>query len=400
MARARDPARWTADWHSPFAPSANASLPASPLFQGVRMTKLQLACAAVLCGMMPSHATAHQSIWSTQQLDILRAQLDIARAEGLKLGEAAPLSPATATSVALKLARAHLFGHSPASARSRWRIASGDERYDLGRQLGDALASDDLPAFFARLRPRHPDYPALVAALKTEADPARRAVISLNLERWRWMPLDLGSRYLLVNAPRFEVGLWHDGQQIGSWRIIVGKPSTPTPVFAATVTGVIYNPWWDVPQSIVRESVGRLTRTNPAEARRRGFVWGGGSYRQRPGPNNPLGQMKLVMPNPYSVYLHDTNNKTLFDRPVRTFSHGCIRVDNALGLAAALLGSDRLAEAGGRTTKFATPQPVPVYVTYFTASVDPTGRVEFHPDIYGRDARLALAANAPPDCPA
>jgi L,D-transpeptidase YcbB len=364
------------------------------------MTKLQLACAIALCGMIPCYAAGHQSTWSEQQIEILRAQLDIARAEGLELGETTPLSPTTATAIALRLARAHLFGHSAASARSGWRIASGDERYDLELQLGDALARDDLTAFFARLRPRHPDYPALVAALKTEADPARRAVINLNLDRWRWMPLELGSHYLLVNAPRFEVGLWQDGRQIGSWRIIVGKPSTPTPVFAATVTGVTYNPWWDVPQSIVRESVGRLTRISPAEARRRGFVWGGGSYRQRPGPNNPLGQMKLVMPNPYSVYLHDTNNKTLFDQPVRTFSHGCIRVDNALGLAAALLGSDRFAEAGRRTIKFATPRPVPVYVTYFTASVGPTGHVEFHPDIYGRDVRLTLVANEPPDCPA
>lgn len=350
------------------------------------MKRLLFAAAIFVGATVPSATASDSIIWSPEQLGQLQAEIEEAQQEGISLRSAEPMSPATATATALNLARTHLFGHTPSAQRHAWRITSDDERYDLSAGLRDAMARNDLPGFFDGVRPRHPDYGALRRELRTETAADRRALLRLNMERWRWMPLDLGERYLLINAPRFETGLWENGHQTGRWRVIVGKPSTPTPVFAATVTGVTYNPWWVVPRSIVRESIGRLVRYNPAEARRRGFVWGSGSYRQRPGPGNPLGQMKLVMPNPYSVYLHDTNAKALFEEPVRTFSHGCIRVDNALGLAAALLGKDRLAEAGGRTLTFPTTQPIPVYVTYFTASVGPAGKVEYHADIYGRDA--------------
>src|SRR3546814_1081190 len=114
------------------------------------------------------------------------------------------------------------------------------------------------------------------------------------------------------------------------WQVIVGKTKTPTPVFAAQVTGVTFNPWWEIPESIVAESVGKLVRTRPAEAARRGYVVQDGRYRQRPGPQNALGRMKLMMPNPYSIYLHDTPAQSLFARDVRAFSHGCVREGGAL----------------------------------------------------------------------
>jgi L,D-transpeptidase YcbB len=218
-------------------------------------------------------------------------------------------------------------------------------------------------------------------------------VLIRNLERWRWLPLDMGHRYLLVNAAGFEVALWEDGRRVARWRVITGKPGTPTPVFSATVTGVTVNPWWDVPPSIVAESVGRLTRRNPAEARRRGYVWGGGTYRQKPGPGNALGLMKLVMPNPYKVYLHDTPTKALFEQPVRAFSHGCIRVDKALTLAGRLLGRPVDAQvAKGASVTLPLADPLPVYVAYFTADASEAGAVEVHPDIYGRDAGLSVDA--------
>lgn len=347
-----------------------------------------LALALLLGGATPAGASTAGIAWSDAQLDQLRAVVAAASDEGLSNCASGPVSLATATATALELARAHLMGCSPAQARAGWRITGGDEHHDLPGALGEALAHDDLAGFYERLRPRHPDYAALRLALRSEADPARRATLLRNMERWRWMPLELGERYLLVNAPRFEAALWENGTPIGTWRVIVGRASTPTPVFSATVTGVTYNPWWNVPASIVRESVGALVRNRPAEARRRGFVWGNGVYRQRPGPNNALGLMKLVMPNPFNVYLHDTNAKALFERPVRMFSHGCIRVDNALGLAATLLGRDRLADTQRQTVSFSTPHPVPVYVAYFTASAGASGAIEYHEDIYGRDARM------------
>ena len=172
------------------------------------------------------------------------------------------------------------------------------------------------------------------------------------------------------------------------------------------MTGVTYNPWWDVPKSIVAESVGALTRNNPAEARRRGYVWGNGSYRQKPGPTNALGRMKLVMPNPYSVYLHDTPNKTLFEKPVRAFSHGYIRVGNSLGFAATLLSNtvdqghiDSIL-AGNETTQLPLPRSIPVYVTYFSATASEDGSIAFHDDHYGRDKAMGDAKNPVPDCPA
>lgn len=217
------------------------------------------------------------------------------------------------------------------------------------------------------------------------------------MERWRWMPRILDPDHVLVNAARFEAEVWREGRKVGTWQIIVGKKSAPTPVFDTRITGVVLNPWWEIPASIVRESVGALVRRNPAAARARGYVWSDGRYRQRPGPNNALGQMKLVMPNPYSVYMHDAPNKQLFAQEVRAFSHGCVRTDNAIGYAATLLEGlmprERVDEivASGVSTTVNLAKPLPIYVAYFTATANPEGGVEFLPDIYGRDSRIAVA---------
>jgi hypothetical protein len=319
--------------------------------------------------------------WTARQIDQLHAWIEAAPEEGL----AVPTSPEP-TGQALELARAMLLGDTAAKAKEGWSIADSDAAIDLRGELVSALVRDDLDGFFAALRPRAVDYEALRLALRTEQDPGRRATLIRNMERWRWMPRDPGHRYLLVNAPGYQLSLWDNGRKIGQWRVIVGKPKTPTPVFSARVTGVTVNPWWDVPPSIVAESVGALVRRNPAEARRRGFVWGGGTYRQRPGPGNALGLVKLVMPNPYTVYLHDTPTKALFDQPVRAFSHGCVRVDRALDLAATLVGRPVDAEiTRGETVTLPIAEPIPVYVAYFTAELGESGTVEFHNDIYNRD---------------
>jgi L,D-transpeptidase YcbB len=296
-----------------------------------------------------------------------------------------------ATDLALRLARMHLLGCATAEKRRAWHMPDDDENYDLPSYLALMLANDDIDLFFSILIPRHPDYAALRAAYADEVDPERKKIIARNMERWRWLPIDMGERFLIVNAARFNVTYWSDGEKVGTWPVIVGKPKTPTPIFATVATGVTFNPWWDIPQSIVAESIGALVRRRPAEARRRGFVWSNGTYRQKPGPTNSLGQMKLVMPNAFNVYLHDTPAKDLFAKDVRAFSHGCIRVGDALGFAATLLGK---AASGvtiddivsGQTTQtIQLPKPVMVYVTYFTADVGSGGRVEILRDIYRRD---------------
>lgn len=207
-----------------------------------------------------------------------------------------------------------------------------------------ALAGGGVGATLQALLPQHRQYRELRAALAAVSprDKAGAYRLRANLERWRWMPRDLGQRYLLVNVPGFTVSLIENNKVVARRRVIVGKIATPTPQFAAQVTGTIFNPWWEIPPSIVRESVGRLVAGAPTQAAAKGYVVVAGRYRQKPGRGNALGQAKLVMPNPYNVYLHDTPNKALFDAEVRAFSHGCIRTQDVLGLAETLL-----AGAGG-----------------------------------------------------
>jgi murein L,D-transpeptidase YcbB/YkuD len=338
----------------------------------------------------------------------LRHWADMAPAYGLPSPDCGALNAAlaggdgaavdrAADALALQLARMHALGATPARNRAAWHVVDGDAGIDFASGLRAGMAAGSLDGWYESLQPTHPDFAALRTALAGETDTARRATLVRNLERWRWMPHDLGADYVLVNAAAFTVSVERGGTPVGDWRVIVGKPSSPTPSFAAMVTGVTINPWWDIPANIVAESVGSMVRRHPALARARGYVWGGGRYRQRPGPGNALGAMKLAMANGFNVYLHDTPTKALFERDVRAFSHGCVRVDKALDFAAALLSpaQDRAAidaaVAAGRTVTLPLPQRMPVYIAYFTATRGADGRIMILPDIYGRDAPLGDA---------
>jgi len=385
------------------------------------MRRLFLLLAPAAC-CAASHAAVAQPAppagWMPAQIAALRHWIAVAPEDALPVLATTELDRAIAASdpgaadhaasaLATKLARMHLLGSANAAGRQGWYIADSDNRIDLDARLAQALAAQPagsaaaLDRFFDEARPKQPQYAALRSALATEHDPAHRVTLALNMERWRWMPQTLGQDYVLVNAAAFEVELWRQGKLAGTWPVIVGKVKSPTPVFSTKVTGVTLNPWWEIPGNIVRESVGALVRRNPAAARRRGYVWGGGRYRQQPGPRNALGQMKLAMPNPYNVYLHDTPDKKLFARDVRAFSHGCIRVGNALGFAGSLLQgtptADRLDElvASGRTETYPLAAALPVYVAYFTAASGSDGAVHVLPDVYGRDTRWT--PDAPPE---
>lgn len=306
---------------------------------------------------------------------------------------------ARATGVFLHLAADLHQGHVRDRANLGWYIAGpalGEhERLTL---LDTALAGHRVRETLQSLAPQHTQYRLLKAALAVTpaSDRASRQRLRANLERWRWMPRELGARYLLVNVPAYTVTHVEDGEPAGTRRVIVGKRSTPTPQFSATVTGVVFNPWWDVPDSIVRESVGKLIRSQPALARQRGYVVQGGRIRQRPGPDNALGQAKLVMANPYRVYLHDTPNRQLFDEVVRSFSHGCVRSQDVIGLAERLLeGAPGWSRsdieqtlAAGATVQANLARPLPIYVTYFTAAALPGGGFASYADIYQRDRAI------------
>jgi hypothetical protein len=371
--------------------------------------------------LMLVSATAETPQWRPAQIDRLLVWLDSAADDALApvateapkvraaqaAGDAAQLD-IVATAAAIRLLRAELQGCCDAATRAGWKIVNTAAYGDPGAKVANAVAGDRIDALFTEARPSAPFYAALRDAYTRETDPARKSTLAANMDRWRWMPRALGHRYLLVNQAAFEATLWDDNVMVGRWRVIVGKTKSPTPIFQAMVTGVTFNPWWEIPSSIVAESVGKMMRNHPGQAAKKGYVIQNGRYRQRPGPDNSLGRMKLVMPNPYNVYLHDTPAQSLFAKNVRTFSHGCIRVGEALDLATTLLaplqGWDRARSdemvAAGETVTVPIAAAIPVYVTYFTAEPDGVGGIRFFPDVYHRDHAPPLTSDADTSCKA
>jgi murein L,D-transpeptidase YcbB/YkuD len=304
-------------------------------------------------------------------------------------------------------------GRTPMEARKQWFVVDPDpDVTPTGEVMTKALATGDVAAALFALNPTHPDY----AALRTEladtppADAKRRALIQANMDRWRWLKRDLGGQYLLTNVPEFQLRLTVNNQIIRTYRTVVGKPGkTATPQLAETVEGVIFNPTWTVPQSIVKgEGLGARALNNPAWARAQGYKATRGangyiSVVQQPGPTNSLGVLKLDMPNPHSIFLHDTPNHNLFNLDNRALSHGCIRTERALelGMTIAILGQGATKEeavaisTSGEYTRVPVQKTMPVYITYFTMGRDITGTLRIFKDLYGRDAPVLTALHAP-----
>ncbi len=304
-------------------------------------------------------------------------------------------------------------GRTPMEARKQWFVVDPDpDLIPTGKVLADALASHDIAGTLAGLDPTHPDYAALKTLLaKTpETDAAKRKMIRANMDRWRWLARDLGGQYLITNVPEMQLRLTVNDQIIRTYRTIVGKPGrTATPQLAETVEGVIFNPTWTVPQSIVKgEGLGAKVLNNPGWARSAGYKATKGangyiSVVQQPGPGNSLGMMKLDMPNPHAIFLHDTPSRGLFERDNRALSHGCIRTERALELAMtiAILGQgatkDEAVEisSSGKYTRVPVVKTMPVYITYFTMGRDIDGELRSFDDIYGRDAPVLAALDQP-----
>ena len=363
---------------------------------------------AALIGLGCAGAASGSARWTSSDLAALSSVAAAAPAEGVSGAYLAEVpdadadadADARADAAAMALARDFYEGSSNIRGDRSWHIERGD--LDYRAWLDDALSHHSLRASFHSLLPAMPAYAVLKHALadcRAKVAQTQCGTLVANLDRLRAMPRDLGRRYLWVNVPAFRLDLVEDGRVVASHRVIVGKPGTQTPSFRAVVTGVTINPWWNVPCSIVDESVGKLIATNPAEAARRGYVASRDAkgrlvVRQKPGPNNALGQIKLEMPNPFGVYIHDTPSRNLFEHGSRAFSHGCIRTEDPKSLAVTLLGSDReatvellLGTGASRTLKL--PQAVPVYVLYMTAEADPSAPdgVATYTDIYHRDPR-------------
>jgi murein L,D-transpeptidase YcbB/YkuD len=240
-----------------------------------------------------------------------------------------------------------------------------------------------------------------------------------NMEEWRWMPADLGNYYIQVNIPEFKFRVVADGKVIHEERIVSGRPDAQSPIFSETMKTVVIQPRWNVPDSIKIKELLPSLRGGGDPLRRQGLVmeyngrkvdpynvdWSRTDIRnfnvyQPPGGGNALGVVKFLFPNKHAVYLHDTPSKSLFNEPVRAFSHGCMRVRNPVSLAELILDKDKgwdkqkvddLVKNGPEENEVALDHPIPVHVTYFTAWVDDNGEVQTFNDVYGHEKRITLA---------
>lgn len=337
------------------------------------------------------------------------------------------------------------------AARGGWSRVPGGESLRPGdidarlpklrarlRATGDLAVPADVegnafgPATVAavkRFQTRHGLEPDGVVGLKSVAAmnvpvEARIRQIELNLERWRWMPRDLGKRYIAVNIADFSLAVVENDETVLAMPVIVGTPFRKTPVFSAQMSYLEFAPFWTVPSTILREDKLPAIRKNPAFLRDHHFRvvrssgrimddqelgridWHKvkaeefpGELRMDPGPWNPLGRVKFMFPNAFNVYLHDTNERWLFDRSRRTFSSGCIRIGDPVELARYLLrdqrgwNEERLQESLYRDEPLQVGiNPIPTHLQYWTAWVnDADGDVEFRNDLYLRDLDLEVA---------
>ena len=253
--------------------------------------------------------------------------------------------------------------------------------------------------------------------------------IELNLERWRWLPPDLGPRHIRVDVPHFDLSVIAEGDTVLRMRVVVGRHYRRTPVFSSLMDHLVFNPDWTIPPRIAVQDILPKARKEPGYMRRENIRvfdgwgrdaaeldpdaidWGGVTaanfrykLRKDPGPKNDLGRVKFMFPNNFNVYLHDTPSRRLFERSMRGFSSGCIRIEKPLELAALVLldspawtpESVKAAVDSGRMRTVTLPRKIPVHLIYMTAAAGADGRVEFRPDIYQRDPVLDLALRAKP----
>lgn len=346
--------------------------------------------------------TQQQGRWSLDSARSLVALIEESAQEGLNpsdyrlaelrsaidSGDQGASLDALATAAALALAHDYADGRIDDKQALDWHMDAAADANVLMLALQGALDRGDLRQWMRGLLPTHPQYGALRAAYAA-SDPADRATrerLRANLERWRWMPRDLGERYIYVNVPSYRLALIDGGSEEAVFNVVVGARKTPTPQLALHAQSVVANPSWTLPPSVLKE--GRWQGKGYSVTRR---ADGSLMVRQAPGPRNALGRIKIDMPNPHAIYLHDTPQKAAFDRADRALSHGCIRVQNIEELAALLHDEDELEDAltnPARTRVLQLESSVPVYIVYFTAEAQPDGTIRYLDDLYQRDQAL------------
>lgn len=220
--------------------------------------------------------------------------------------------------------------------------------------------------------------------------------VMVNMERCRWLPIAEKSTYILVNVPEYRLHVIENDITLFSMPAIVGKETNKTTIFMGKINEIVFNPYWNIPTSILEKEILPIARKNPQYLEKNNMEWHNGQLRQKPGPDNALGKIKFLFPNPFNIYLHDTPGKHLFEREKRNFSHGCIRIGDPVRLAKYLLANekgwndqqiaDKLAEKTEHSIHLS--ETFPVYIVYLTAFVDADGKLNFREDLYDRDSAL------------
>jgi murein L,D-transpeptidase YcbB/YkuD len=227
--------------------------------------------------------------------------------------------------------------------------------------------------------------------------------LRLSLERSRLIMHDVPERFVVVNIPAFRLYYVEGGAVRFATNVVVGKVMAKTPIFRADMTYVVLNPSWTVPPVVIQDDILPGLQKDRQYLKRRGLEKVGGQYVQAPGPNNALGRIKLMFPNPHFVYLHDTPQQSLFERDSRPFSSGCVRVQDVFDLAELVIGDPQRwskaklleAVATGETQTILLERRIPVLLAYWTAGVSPEGQTFFYDDIYNRDPAELKALDAP-----
>jgi len=320
------------------------------------------------------------------------------------------------------------------------RVPALRRRLIVSGDLDAAEAANDSPLYdgavveaVRRFQRRHGLEPdgtigaRTLAALNVPVE-ARLAQVAANLERWRWMPRQLGRRHVSVNIPAAWLDLVEDGAVTLSMRVVVGDTRHPTPSMDSRMSSVVLNPPWSIPSSIVEKEILPKLRRDPnylaannlhvvdypddnPDSAGDGIDWNaiGKKFprlRQPPGPDNALGQMKFNLSNADDIYLHDTPNHRVFSRAYRALSHGCVRLDDPVALGEALMGTRWQGRLASNLSSDSSTRTVPlehsvqVYLVYFTAWTDPSGEINFREDLYGHDRRLGTALRQARTAPA
>ncbi len=370
-------------------------------------------------------------LWLDKGVENARAGSVIARMksadiDGLEPGDYKPpnlagLGPDALAEAELKLTRTVLTyaRHLQAGRFPYTRVSRNMELPQAPPEPADILGSiadaADAGKALDVFSPQHEPYRKLKAMLaelhgksraaKSEASRQIETVIA-NMERWRWYPRDLGDAHVLVNQPDFTLKVMHNGAQVWTTRIVIGKPSMPTPLLSETIKYITVNPTWHVPPSIVHNEYLPALAQDPTVLDRMGlrvsYSGGGVQITQPPGDGNALGRIRFNFPNRFLVYQHDTPDKYMFAHEVRAYSHGCMRVQDPAKYAEVLLNiarprehwtAERIKRMFGNVEQDIQLQPTPIWVhlTYQTAFVDNAGKLQIRRDVYNLDSRTLAA---------